>query len=47
MTLIRYYDPEWGRFINADGLIGQTGELLAHNLFMYCKNNRVPRLKHS
>ncbi|MEA4828253.1 MAG: RHS repeat-associated core domain-containing protein, partial [Clostridium sp.] len=37
----RYYNPEWGRFINADGIIGQTGELLGHNLFMYCKNNCV------
>ncbi len=24
----RYYNPEIGRFINADGLIGQTGEFL-------------------
>jgi RHS repeat-associated protein len=37
----RYYNPEWGRFINADGIIGQTGELLGHNLFMYTKNNPV------
>lgn len=37
----RYYNPEWGRFINADGIIGQTGELLGHNLFAYCKNNPV------
>lgn len=37
----RYYNPEWGRFINADGIIGQTGELLGHNLFAYCKNNPI------
>jgi RHS repeat-associated protein len=37
----RYYNPEWGRFINADAIIGQTGELLGHNLFSYCKNNPV------
>jgi RHS repeat-associated protein len=37
----RYYNPEWGRFVNADGLVGQRGELLAHNLFAYCKNNPV------
>ncbi|MDV3428896.1 MAG: hypothetical protein LIR50_18045 [Bacillota bacterium] len=30
----RYYNPEWGRFINADGLVGSTGELLSHN----CRN---------
>ena len=35
----RYYNAEWGRFINADGIIGHTGELLNHNLFAYCKNN--------
>ena len=37
----RYYNPEWARFINADGIIGQTGELLGHNMFAYCKNNPV------
>jgi RHS repeat-associated protein len=37
----RYYNPEWGRFINADGIIGQTGELLGHNLYVYTKNNPV------
>jgi RHS repeat-associated protein len=37
----RYYNPEWGRFINADALGGQVGELLSHNVFAYCKNNPV------
>jgi RHS repeat-associated protein len=37
----RYYNPEWGRFINADGIIGQVGELIGHNLFSYCKNNPI------
>ncbi|EQB89004.1 RHS repeat-associated protein [Clostridium punense] len=37
----RYYNPTWGRFINADALIGQTGELLVHNMFAYTKNNPV------
>ncbi|MBE6066117.1 MAG: hypothetical protein E7211_00235, partial [Clostridium lundense] len=37
----RYYNPSWGRFINADGIIGQTGELLGHNLFAYCVNNII------
>ena len=35
----RYYNPEWGRFINADALAGQVGELLSHNVFAYCQNN--------
>jgi RHS repeat-associated protein len=37
----RYYNPEWGRFINADTLMGETGELLSHNMFAYCANNPV------
>jgi hypothetical protein len=37
----RYYNPEWGRFINGDGLVGVTGELLSHNMFAYCSNNPV------
>jgi len=35
----RYYNPEWGRFINADAIGGQVGELMSHNIFAYCKNN--------
>jgi RHS repeat-associated protein len=37
----RYYNPEVGRFINADGLIGQTGEILSHNMYAYTGNNPV------
>ncbi len=37
----RYYNAEWGRFINADSVLGQTGGLLTHNLFAYCANNPV------
>lgn len=37
----RYYNPEWGRFMNADALGGQVAELLSHNMFIYCKNNPV------
>jgi RHS repeat-associated protein len=37
----RYFNPEWGRFINADGLVGNLGELLSHNMFIYCCNNPV------
>ena len=39
----RYYNPEWGRFINADGIIGTPGELLSGNMFAYCGNNPVNR----
>jgi len=40
----RYYNPEIGRFINADGLVGQTGEILSHNMYAYTSNNPVMRV---
>ena len=39
----RYYDPEVGRFINADGILGANGSILAYNLFAYCGNNPIRR----
>lgn len=39
----RYYNPDWGRFINADSEGGTVGELLSHNVFAYCGNNPVNR----
>ncbi len=38
----RYYDPEAGRFINADIVIAEAGgEYLGNNLFVYAFNNPV------
>ncbi|WBW96815.1 RHS repeat domain-containing protein [Oceanirhabdus sp. W0125-5] len=37
----RYYNSEWGRFVNADALAGVLGEILSHNVFVYCKNNPI------
>ena len=38
----RYYDPEVGRFINADGIMaGIGGNDNGYNLFAYCFNNPV------
>jgi RHS repeat-associated protein len=37
----RYYNPEWGRFINVDGILGTPGELLSHNMYAYCLNNPI------
>ena len=37
----RCYNPEWGRFINADDLMGSVGGLQSHNVFAYCANNPV------
>ena len=41
----RYYDPEFGRFINADDIdyLGADGSSLSYNLFAYCLNNPVNR----
>ena len=37
----RYYDPEVGRFINADGLVSTGQGILGNNMFAYCLNNPV------
>ena len=40
----RYYDPEVGRFINADEYISTGQGILGHNMFAYCLNNPVNRV---
>ena len=37
----RYYDPELGRFINADALVSTGQGILGNNMFAYCLNNPV------
>ena len=37
----RYYDPEWGRFLNADSYVSTGQGLLGNNMFAYCLNNPV------
>ena len=37
----RYYNPEIGRFINADALVSTGQGLLGNNMFAYCGNNPV------
>lgn len=40
----RYYNPDWGRFINTDDLSvlnSRKGEILGQNLFSYSDNNPV------
>lgn len=40
----RYYDPEVGRFINADDtdiLFEENDDLLRYNIFIYCSNNPI------
>lgn len=36
----RYYDPETGRFINADGVVDNRGAQTT-NLYAYCANNPI------
>ena len=43
----RYYNPEWGRFINCDDtniLLATQGETHGANLFAYCSNNPINRI---
>ena len=40
----RYYDPEIGRFINADGYISTGQGIVGNNMFAYCGNNPVNRV---
>jgi len=37
----RYYNPQIGRFLNGDGLLGETGNILSTNMYTYCANNPV------
>ena len=37
----RYYKPAWRRFINSDGLISGTDDILNKAQFTYCSNNPV------
>ena len=40
----RYYDPEVGRFISADGYVSTGQGILGHNMYAYCNNNPVNHL---
>lgn len=37
----RYYDPETGRFLNADGYASTGQGFVGNNMFAYCNNNPV------
>ena len=37
----RYYNPEIGRFLNADGSLNGNGDVTGFNMFAYCSNNPV------
>jgi RHS repeat-associated protein len=37
----RYYNPEWGRFLNADAIAGAVGDLLGANVYAYADGNPI------
>ena len=37
----RYYNPQWGRFLNADGYVSTGTGLLGYNMYAYWNNNPV------
>ncbi len=39
----RYYNPQWGRFVNADGYVSTGQGIVGNNMFAYCGNNPVKR----
>ena len=40
----RYYDPETGRFVNADAFVSTGQGLSGNNMFAYCNNNPINNL---
>ncbi len=40
----RYYNPEWGTFISADGYVSTGEQIVAKNMYAYCGNNPVNRV---
>lgn len=39
----RYYNPEFGRFISADGFVSTGQGITGSNMFAYCGNNPINR----
>lgn len=40
----RYYNPEWGRFVNADNYVVNGSGLIGMNMFAYCGNNSIKNI---
>ena len=43
----RYYNPAWGRFLNADKLISTGQGLLGYNMYAYCNNSPIMFVDHT
>ncbi|MCL2859132.1 MAG: RHS repeat-associated core domain-containing protein [Oscillospiraceae bacterium] len=37
----RYYNPDWGRYLNSDSLVDTGGSIIGTNMYAYCYNNPV------
>ena len=37
----RFYDPNWGRFLSPDSILGANEDMLGYNLYAYVSNNPV------
>ena len=37
----RYYSCVLGRFVSADVILGEAGQIFGHNLFCYCENDPI------
>lgn len=43
----RYYNPEWGRFLNADDteiMLANPDDVFSANMYLYCDNNPVNKV---
>ncbi len=40
----RYYNPIWGRFLNADGILGANQDIHCYNHYAYVSNNPITNL---
>lgn len=41
----RYYNPKWGRFINADENIDTSLDMFSDNTYLYAENNPINRIE--
>ncbi len=37
----RYYNAQWGRFVNGDGILLQNNKITGNNMYAYCQNNPI------
>lgn len=40
----RYYNPNWGRFVNEDSVVEAGTGYISANVYMYCQNNPANRV---